>query len=251
MPVETPEQARARALAQVAASQDIALGLVSGAVARGCAVAATLRKLESDTARLPAKLAAQGARVVEGCRAEPARAAFFLSNAMRGLDMRLALAGEGDEAALEAMLQAGIDAFSLRMAVNAYAVALAVVDDADTRAARAFDPAVMRTEGKRYAGARSAGIGVVVIEPGALILPARLDLANHSPTGFEWGFAGSGPAQLALALCADALGDDQRALRIYQTFKFRIVARLPERWVLAADDVRATVAELEARHHAQ
>lgn len=89
---------------------------------------------------------------------------------------------------------------------------------------------------------------MAAIEPGALLLPARLDLANHSPDGFEWGYAGSGPAQLALALCADALGDDQRALAVHQTFKLRIVARLPERWVLAADDVRATVAELEARH---
>src|SRR5262245_1194599 len=35
-------------------------------------------------------------------------------------------------------------------------------------------------------------------------LPARLDLRSHSPTGFEWGYGGSGPAQLALALLADA-----------------------------------------------
>ena len=35
-------------------------------------------------------------------------------------------------------------------------------------------------------------------------LDPRLDLANHSPTGFEWGYGGSGPAQLALALLADA-----------------------------------------------
>ena len=30
-------------------------------------------------------------------------------------------------------------------------------------------------------------------------LPLRLDLFNHSPTGFSWGYGGSGPAQLALA----------------------------------------------------
>jgi Family of unknown function (DUF6166) len=38
-------------------------------------------------------------------------------------------------------------------------------------------------------------------------LPLRLDLFNHSPTGFGWGYGGSGPAQLAVALLADALGD--------------------------------------------
>jgi hypothetical protein len=31
-------------------------------------------------------------------------------------------------------------------------------------------------------------------------LPMRLDLWNHSPTGFEFGYGGSGPAQLALIL---------------------------------------------------
>jgi hypothetical protein len=34
-------------------------------------------------------------------------------------------------------------------------------------------------------------------------LPLRCDLVNHSPTGFSWGYAGSGPAQLALAILAD------------------------------------------------
>lgn len=36
-------------------------------------------------------------------------------------------------------------------------------------------------------------------------LPLRLDLARHSPTGPEWAYEGSGPAQLALAILADAL----------------------------------------------
>ena len=47
-------------------------------------------------------------------------------------------------------------------------------------------------------------------------LPLRLDLFNHSPTGFGWGYGGSGPAQLALALLADFLGDDDRAIRLHQ-----------------------------------
>lgn len=56
-------------------------------------------------------------------------------------------------------------------------------------------------------------------------LPLRLDLYNHSPTGFEWGYAGSGPAQLALALLADALGDDEMAVHLHQRFKFAHVAQ--------------------------
>ena len=74
-------------------------------------------------------------------------------------------------------------------------------------------------------------------------LGLRLDLANHSPTGFSWGFAGSGPAQLSLALLADALGDDERALRLYQPFKFAVTARLPQdkAW-FASEDLIAILA---------
>lgn len=36
-------------------------------------------------------------------------------------------------------------------------------------------------------------------------LALRQDLLNHS-AGFEWGYGGSGPAQLALAILADFLG---------------------------------------------
>ena len=74
-------------------------------------------------------------------------------------------------------------------------------------------------------------------------LPLRLDLFNHSPTGFGWGYGGSGPAQLALALLADALGDDDLAVRLHQAFKFRVVACWPEgeRWWITADQIAAVV----------
>ena len=50
-------------------------------------------------------------------------------------------------------------------------------------------------------------------------LDLRLDLFNHSPTGFEWGYGGSGPAQLALAILAERLSDDAMAVRLHQAFK--------------------------------
>ena len=74
-------------------------------------------------------------------------------------------------------------------------------------------------------------------------LPLRLDLFNHSPTGFSWGYGGSGPAQLAVALLADALGDDDRAIRLHQSFKFKVVACWPEgeRWWITAEQIAAVV----------
>lgn len=52
----------------------------------------------------------------------------------------------------------------------------------------------------------------------------RNDLADHSPDGFSWGYLGSGPAQLALAILADYTLDDQFALRHYQDFKKKFIA---------------------------
>ncbi|MBF6570493.1 MAG: hypothetical protein IVW54_16625 [Candidatus Binataceae bacterium] len=54
---------------------------------------------------------------------------------------------------------------------------------------------------------------------------ASLKVRNHSPTGFEWGYLGSGPAQLALALLLDFTGDRRLSERMYQDFKCRVVAR--------------------------
>lgn len=103
---------------------------------------------------------------------------------------------------------------------------------------------------KLYVGTRlaSGGCSVTVREQSSQERPLdpRTDLRNHSPTGFEWGYAGSGPAQLALALLADALQDDERAELLYQKFKRRVVTRLPkDRWKLAEDDVLRAVEGLE------
>lgn len=66
-------------------------------------------------------------------------------------------------------------------------------------------------------------------------LPFRLDLYNHSPTGFGWNYRGSGPAQTALALLADASSNDEVAVRFHQQFKDEIVVNLNGIWRLKED----------------
>lgn len=75
-------------------------------------------------------------------------------------------------------------------------------------------------------------------------LDPRYDLRNHSPDGFAWGYGGSGPAQLSLALCADALGDDEAAQAVYQIFKGSVVSKLDQDkgWELTEKDILEVMA---------
>jgi hypothetical protein len=56
----------------------------------------------------------------------------------------------------------------------------------------------------------------------------RREICGHSPTGFQWAYGGSGPAQLSLALLCDHLGDSEHALSLYQDFKWKVIAALPQ-----------------------
>lgn len=51
-------------------------------------------------------------------------------------------------------------------------------------------------------------------------------ICRHSPDGFEWGYGGSGPADLALSMLTDAVGAEL-AERHYQRFKSQFIASQP------------------------
>ena len=87
-----------------------------------------------------------------------------------------------------------------------------------------------------FVGHRFAPLGCSVTVDGQP-LPPRNDLRNHSPDGFEWGYGGSGPAQLALAILCRAVGDEL-AQQYYQDFKFKVVAGFAkDGWQLTGAEV--------------
>ncbi len=47
---------------------------------------------------------------------------------------------------------------------------------------------------------------------------------NHSPDGFNWGYCGSGPSQLALAIMLKLTGKSDG----YQDLKFDVIAKIPQ-----------------------
>jgi hypothetical protein len=82
-----------------------------------------------------------------------------------------------------------------------------------------------------YVGRRTKAGPLVTVD--GEMLDLRLDLRNHDPTGFEWGYCGSGPAQLALAILAHHCESEDEALDLYQRFKWAVIAELPRpSWTL-------------------
>lgn len=92
---------------------------------------------------------------------------------------------------------------------------------------------------------------VEVFKPGKSPYPLqeRQDIINHSPTGIAWGYGGSGPAQCALAVLLDYLGDQEQARALYQDFKFRVIARLPRNsgWTLTGRQIEDAMAKIARR----
>lgn len=97
---------------------------------------------------------------------------------------------------------------------------------------------------KIYRGDRTID-GIIVTVDGKPLDP-RYDLKRLTSTGFEWTYEGQGPAQLALALLAEHLGDDERALALYAPFMEAIVANFGNEWEMTEEDMAEAVASLRA-----
>ena len=90
-----------------------------------------------------------------------------------------------------------------------------------------------------YRGERINGECFVSVD--GRVLNRMLHVRNHSPSGFEWGYGGSGPAQLALAILCSEFGIPF-AEKIYQRFKLRVIGRLNhDAWELTSAEIKRQV----------
>ncbi len=68
-------------------------------------------------------------------------------------------------------------------------------------------------------------------------LDPRVDLRDFKASGFEWGYEGSGPSQLALAILAEHSGP-QAALGNYRQFVQAIIAEIEaDTWQLTSTEI--------------
>ena len=96
---------------------------------------------------------------------------------------------------------------------------------------------------KTYTGARTMD-GIRVLVDGKP-LDERYDLKRFTRGGFEWTYQGAEPAQLALALLADHLGDDHKATALCDAFMQTVIANLENDWQLTSSDIDAALARID------
>jgi Family of unknown function (DUF6166) len=97
-----------------------------------------------------------------------------------------------------------------------------------------------RVEGKVYVAVRDPQTAntCLALDPGYRYV-------NHSPTGFEWGYTGSGPAQLAFAILLCHFNAPGAALLFYQDFKEQVIAMINgDRWELSSEEIEQALARI-------
>lgn len=122
---------------------------------------------------------------------------------------------------------------------------LTEAEDAERRSGAAYadEVAGRHKAAKRYVMRRLPGgraLAVVIGRDG--VERSLRHVMRHSPTGFEWGYGGSGPADLALSICVDLLEGDVPPL-VYQDVKWRLLEKMPKAGgELHEDEVREAIA---------
>jgi len=88
---------------------------------------------------------------------------------------------------------------------------------------------------RQYSGKRTID-GIVVTVDG-VPLSERFDMQIRDEKGFEWGYEGSAPCQLALAILMAHFDDAKRASSQVELFAVSVVANLDNDWTLTSQDI--------------
>lgn len=96
-----------------------------------------------------------------------------------------------------------------------------------------------------YRGLRVNGVQIVTKDGVVLSHKKSCRVWNHSPDGPNWGYAGSGPAQLALMLLMEETSSEV-ACALHQRFKRAfVVAWRGDTWSLSSDVIQSWLALAE------
>ena len=92
-----------------------------------------------------------------------------------------------------------------------------------------------RLENGNYASDNIITVDGVAFEP--LMLEKSLKVQFHSPTGFSWGYGGSGPHQLALAILMHS-NNNEIAKKCHHQFVIDYVCKWKDEWQITDEDIQ-------------
>ena len=95
-----------------------------------------------------------------------------------------------------------------------------------------------------FVGERTIDGSVVTVDD--VPLDPQLALKQFTDRGFEWGYEGNGPRQLALAILVEHIGDNSRALSLCEDFMLRVVANFGNEWEMSGSDIDIALNNIEA-----
>jgi len=80
----------------------------------------------------------------------------------------------------------------------------------------------------------TGGVSMDELRQTSYLLPR---IVCHSPDGFNWGYGGSGPADTALSILVDCVGNDIARER-YQDFKWRFVSDWKDSFKITEKEIK-------------
>jgi len=100
-----------------------------------------------------------------------------------------------------------------------------------------------------YQGDRTIDGSVVTVD--GVSLDAQLSLQTYTDRGFEWGYEGDGPRQVALAILVEHIGNSDRAKALCKAlcedFMLRVVANFGNEWEMSSDDIDIALRNIDAK----
>jgi len=97
----------------------------------------------------------------------------------------------------------------------------------------------------KYTADRTKGNHVEIVNTDGstnLLTPEKAEnIAYNGAKDFNWGDGSSESAKLALAILFDVSGDTDFCRRVYQIFKWDIIAHLPHAWEMEQSDIQTWI----------
>ena len=91
----------------------------------------------------------------------------------------------------------------------------------------------------------SRGSDGCTVTVNGVALAQRTDLRQYSSNGFEWGYEGSGPQQLALAILTDHFADHNQALAKHKVFMEVVIAVMrDDEWILTSNQIEGSFSQV-------